>query len=200
MQDNIKRCFDVVFSLLGLVFLSPIFFFVAMLIKLKSKGSVFFIQERIGKNFKPIKIIKFRTMTEKGFNEKIPINAENAQRITRIGGYLRKYKIDELPQLLGILFGDMSFVGPRPELAKYVNCFYKDYKEILQVKPGITDFAAIEYRNEEELLRQFPNQEEAYIQEIMPKKILMYKKYISSRGFFTDISLIFRTLFALIKI
>src|SRR5690606_22244250 len=149
----IKRIFDVVFSLIGLLTLSPFLLIIAILIKIDSKGAVFFIQERVGKNNKNFSIYKFRTMYVASLNQGFLTLGNKDSRITRIGLFLRRYKIDELPQLINILIGDMSFVGPRPELRYFVNFYKEEDYVIFSVRPGITSHASLKYRNEVELLK-----------------------------------------------
>lgn len=195
----LKRLFDIVFSLLGLLACSPLFALIATLIKLDSRGPVFFKHQRIGKNFKAFHVYKFRTMVNDATQKGPSITAENDPRITAAGKFLRKTKIDELPQLWNILKGDMSFVGPRPEVSKYVKMFSEEYSDILKVKPGITDYATIEFRDEESVLRKYHNPEEGYIKEILPTKIELYKKYLREKSFFTDIKLILLTLMKIVR-
>ena len=189
-----KRLFDVIFSLAGIVLLSPVLLLVALLVKLDSKGPVFFRQERIGQGFEPFIIVKFRTMVTDACRKGPLLTSGGDRRITKIGKFLRRTKIDELPQLLNVLKGDMSLVGPRPEVAKYVEIFSDDFREVLKVRPGITDFAALEYSDEEEILKKYVDPEEGYIREILPAKIELYKKYLRERGLLTDIKLIVLTL------
>lgn len=188
----LKRAFDIFFSLTGLLLLSPFFILVGLLIKLDSKGPIFFSQERIGRHFKPFRILKFRTMVR--CNNGPLITTAIDQRITRIGKYLRRYKIDELPQLLNVLKGDMSLVGPRPEVKKYVALFESDYRKILTVRPGITDPASIMYINEEDLLAVSRDYEEFYIKKILPDKIRLSLKYIEHPSIVKDTLIIFKTL------
>lgn len=192
--DIIKRLLDIFFPLAGIIVLSPFLSLVAILIKLDSKGPVFFKQERIGLGFEPFTIIKFRTMEVDACRKGPLVTSGGDRRITKIGRLLRRTKIDELPQLLNVLKGDMSLVGPRPEVGKYVNIFRYDYWEVLKVRPGITDFASLEYCDEEEALKKYADPEEGYIKEILPAKIVLYKKYLSEKGLLTDIKLIFLTL------
>ena len=187
-----KRFFDIVFSAFGMVLLSPLFMAAALFIKLDSKGPVFYRQERIGKDFKPFRIYKFRTMTA-DLQGGPQITTGGDRRITRAGKILRKYKIDELPQLLNVFRGDMSFVGPRPEVKKYVDIFRADYAELLAVRPGITDPASVRYSKEEELLPQSDNWEDVYITRILPEKIGLSLNYARSHSLFTDLKLIVRT-------
>jgi len=194
-----KLLFDLTFSLIGLIVCLPLLIFITILIKLDSKGSVFFIQKRVGKNFKLFNLYKFRTMVADASQRGLQITADGDPRITRVGRFLRKTKIDELPQIINVLKGDMSFVGPRPEVPKYVEMFRDDYKNILKVKPGITDYAAIEFRNEENVLKKFENPEEGYIKEVLPLKIKLYKKYIEDKNIFSDMKLIVLTLTKIVK-
>jgi len=191
-----KHFFDILFSCLGLLILSPLFFLVSIIIKLDSKGPVFFMQKRIGRNFREFKIYKFRTMVIDAEKKGPRITANGDDRITRTGKYLRKYKIDELPQLINILKGDMSFVGPRPEVGKYVKLFKSDYKELLKIRPGITDPASIKYSNEEDVLALSQDFEENYIKNILPTKIKLSLEYINGHNnVFTDLRLILKTVF-----
>lgn len=204
MQDSFyssfgKRWFDIAASLIGLILLSPVFIVISLLIKLVDGGPIFYKQERIGKDFRPFLLIKFRTMTVDADKMGPSVTAGDDRRVTKIGKFLRKTKLDELPQLLNVLKGDMSIVGPRPEVEKYVKEYEDDYKHILRVKPGITDYATVEYRNEEEILKAFVNPEEGYIREILPKKIKLYRKYIAEMGFKTDLKIIINTIIKVIK-
>ncbi len=194
----LKRIFDILFSAIGLIILSPVFLLTAILIKSDSKGPVFFSQLRAGRNNIDFRLLKFRTMkinSEKG--GLLTVGGRDS-RITGAGYYLRKYKLDELPQLINVLKGDMSFVGPRPEVRKYVELYNDDQKKVLDVRPGITDIASIQYRNENELLEKAENPEEYYIREIMPDKIRLNLLYIEDRTFAKDIKVIFKTLKAII--
>lgn len=188
-----KRLFDLVLSICGILFLLPFFIIISVLIKLDSPGDIIFKQIRVTKDGKEFKIFKFRTMrpdTEK--QGQITIGADN--RITSIGNFLRKTKLDELPQLFNIVIGDMSFVGPRPEVPKYVRMYTEDQKEILNVRAGITDYASIYFSNESEILGEQKNPETFYIEKIMPYKIELNKKYIEESGIITDIKIIFLTI------
>ena len=189
-----KRLFDLVFSFLGLVLLFPILFFIGIAVKLDSKGAAFFKQTRVGKNNKDFKIYKFRTMYNNADKEGLLTIGNNDHRITKIGYYLRKYKIDEWPQLINVLIGNMSFVGPRPELKSYVNHYNAAQKQVLNYKPGITDLASIKYRNESELLAQQTNPEDFYIKNILPDKIKINLTYIKQRSLLKDIKIIFKTI------
>lgn len=188
-----KRLFDIFFSLIGLLFLSPLFVVVALLIKLGSEGSVFFRQERIGKNFESFRIYKFRTMAVGADKIGPLITVGGDERITKIGKFLRKYKIDELPQLFNVLKGEMSFVGPRPEVKKYVQLFKSDYKKLLKIRPGITDPASIQYSAEETNLSLSKSWEEDYIKRILPEKIKLSLHYLDNHNFITDLKLILIT-------
>jgi lipopolysaccharide/colanic/teichoic acid biosynthesis glycosyltransferase len=177
----------------------PVFLLVAILIKREDGGSVFFRQTRVGEGGRLFKIYKFSTMVENAESLGAKVTRENDPRITKIGKLLRKYKIDELPQLINVLKGEMSIVGPRPEVPKYVEAFRKDYEEILKVKPGITDFASLEYIEEEKLLRNAKDPEEMYLKEILPRKIEYYKRYIRSISLLTDLKIIIKTLIRVVR-
>lgn len=195
----IKRLFDIVASSIGLILLSPILILIAICIKLDSKGPVFFKQIRVGKNKELFKIYKFRTMVTDAEKLGKQITIGNDTRITKVGTFIRKCKLDELPQLINVLNGDMSLVGPRPEVPKYVE-LYDDYQEqILLVQPGITDYASIEFRNESEILGESENPESKYINDIMPYKIELNIKYIKNISLYEDLKLITRTIKAIAK-
>ncbi len=166
----IKRIFDIIFSSIGLILLSPILFIIAILIVIDSNGPVFFKQSRVGQYNRDFKIFKFRTMHMDSDKMGLLTVGDKDPRVTKMGYFLRKYKFDELPQLINVLQGTMSFVGPRPEVRKYVDFYSKDDLQILNTKPGITDLASIEYRNEAELIKKASNPEKVYIEEIMPSK------------------------------
>jgi lipopolysaccharide/colanic/teichoic acid biosynthesis glycosyltransferase len=186
----IKRTFDVLFSLLGLIFLFPLFCIIALIIKLDSKGPILFVQGRVGKDNRDFNIFKFRTMKTQSENKGLLTLGNNDKRVTKIGYFLRRYKIDEFPQLVNILKGDMSFVGPRPELRYYVNFYSKNDMEIFKVRPGITGLASLKYRNEVELLKAAENPEEFFINTIIPDKLKYNKTYIEEQSFFFDLKLI----------
>lgn len=190
-----KRLFDVFCSSVGLFFLSPLLISISAAIKISDGGSVFFVQERIGRNFRPFKLYKFRTMVTDAQKQGLAITAADDPRVTRVGGFLRRSKLDELPQLINVINGDMSLVGPRPEVQKYVQLFEKEYQEILTVRPGMTDYAALEFIDEEEILGSYDNREAAYVEEVLPRKIELYRKYLANQGIGTDISIILKTLF-----
>ena len=188
-----KRLFDIFFSALGIIICIPFFIIAAILVKLDSSGPVFFTQERIGKDFKPFKIYKFRTMKKVGEQDGPKITIKGDNRITGIGRLLRKYKIDELPQLLNVLKGDMSFVGPRPEISEYVYLFKTAYGKLLSIRPGITDPASICYSNEEILLSGSDNWEENYRKVVLPEKIKLSLQYVDDHNIITDLRLIVKT-------
>jgi lipopolysaccharide/colanic/teichoic acid biosynthesis glycosyltransferase len=189
-----KRTLDIAVAAVGLMVLSPILLLVAALIKIDSWGPVFFRQERIGRGFKPFRIYKFRSMIKDAPQMGSLITCGDDPRITRIGRFLRKTKIDELPQLINILKGEMSLVGPRPEVRQYVELFRKDYEAILKVRPGITDIASLKYRDESTLLAKLPNPSQVYVTELLPDKISLGKEYIRRASFFFDLTLILKTL------
>ena len=189
----LKRVFDIIASFCGIIILFPLIIIVSILIKITSKGPVLFKQVRVTKNGKLFKIYKFRTMKENSEgNKQITVGKDN--RITGIGHILRKTKLDELPQLFNILKGEMSLVGPRPEVPKYVELYTDEQREILKVPAGITDYASIYFSNESELLGEVENPEEFYIKKIMPYKIELNKKYINEIGIMTDIKIIILTI------
>ena len=195
-----KRVFDFVASLFGLIALSPIFIVAAIWIKLDSPGPVFFRQNRIGQFSKPFKIHKFRTMIVNAESLGNQITIGNDFRITRSGVFLRKYKLDELPQLIDVLLGKMSLVGPRPEVAKYVEYYSSEEKRIIHsIRPGITDNASIQYKNENKLLGMSADPEETYINQVLPRKIELYKQYVANHSFSGDIMIIIKTIFLILK-
>jgi len=223
-----KRLFDLFVVLIAVAFIGPLLLIIALLVKATDNGPVFFRQERIGMDFRPFILYKFRTMRFGHISVGPPVTVKDDPSITPIGRVLRKTKLDELPQLFNVLTGDISLVGPRPEVSQYVEMFKEDYKTVLSVRPGITDFAAIEYRNEEAILlqmgggavgerlwdeglglkgrggensdggraakRYYSTPREAYIKEILPAKISLYKKYIAEQSFLTDLKIIARTI------
>jgi len=189
-----KRWFDVLFSLIGLLLLAPILLAIAIIIKLDSRGPVLFIQGRVGKNNKDFLIYKFRTMKLQSESKGLLTLGNHDSRITKVGYFLRRYKIDEFPQLFNILKGDMSFVGPRPELRYYVNFYNEDDLKIFTVRPGITGLASLKYRNEVELLKAADDPENFFIKTIIPDKLRFNKEYIEKRNFFFDLKLILITI------
>ena len=189
-----KRWFDVLCSLIGLLLLAPFLLAIAIIIKLDSKGPILFIQGRVGKNNKDFHIYKFRTMKLQSESKGLLTLGNHDSRITKVGYFLRRYKIDEFPQLFNILKGDMSFVGPRPELRYYVNFYNEDDLKIFAVRPGITGLASLKYRNEVELLKAADDPEDFFITSIIPDKLKYNKEYIAKRNFFFDLKLIFITI------
>ena len=190
-----KRLFDIVSSGIGLLCLAPVFVVMAIWIKLDSRGPVFYRQTRVGRYGRDFRIFKFRSMrvgSDKG--RQITVG-ERDPRITRSGYFIRRYKIDELPQLINVFLGDMSVVGPRPEVRKYVDLYSEEQRKVFQVRPGITDLASIKYLNENELLSQVDAPDTYYIDVIMPDKLAINLEYIRHQSFMGDIKIIFNTLF-----
>ena len=196
---SLIRCMDVILSLIGIIILSPLLFVVALLVRLTSSGAVFYLQNRVGKDGKDFRLYKFRTMYTSADQKGHLTVGGRDKRITRVGYYLRKFKIDELPQLLNVLKGEMSIVGPRPELRRYVDLYTEEQRKALQVVPGITDYASIAYRNENELLALAENPEEYYVNEVMPRKIELNFKYISNRTLPEYFKIIGKTLVTAVK-
>jgi lipopolysaccharide/colanic/teichoic acid biosynthesis glycosyltransferase len=188
------RFFDLLFSILGLVFLSPLFAFVAIWIKLDSNGPVFYRQTRVGRNNKDFKLLKFRTMVTDADKKGLITVGGRDPRVTQSGYFIRKYKLDELPQLINVLKNDMSLVGPRPEVRKYVDLYNEDQRKVLSVKPGITDYASIEYIDENEILGKAEDPEKVYIEQIIPEKIRYNMKYIHNRSLKEYFKIIFLTI------
>jgi len=196
----IKRIFDTFFSFFGLILTSPLFAIIAILIKLDSKGPVFYRGVRIGQFGKQFKIFKFRTMVEKAEELGGPSTAADDPRLTKFGRFLRKYKFDELPQLINVLKGEISLVGPRPEVKMYIDMMSeKERKTILSVKPGITDFASLWDFREEEVLKGSPDPEKTYLEKIRPKKIQLQLKYVKNRSFLLDLKIILKTIWQILK-
>ncbi|WP_323593479.1 sugar transferase [Aliarcobacter butzleri] len=193
-KDFGKRIFDIVATLIGGILLLPLIIVIIIWIKTTSKGPLFYIQKRVGLNFKEFNLYKFRSMVVNADRVGPSVTSGDDPRITKIGKILRRTKIDELPQLINVLKGDMSLVGPRPEVIKFVEQKKEDYKIILSIKPGITDNAAIEYRNEETIMEQYENKEKAYIDIVLPEKIKLYKQYINNISFIGDLKLILKTI------
>ena len=193
-----KRLFDIIFSFLGLILLLPLFIIVSILIKVDSSGPIFFLQERVGLHGKYFKIIKFRSM-KVNQNDSLTVTLKNDKRITRIGRKLRKYKIDEIPELMNVLIGDMSFVGPRPDVPGYTDLLKGNDRNILKLRPGITSLASIKYSNEEQLLLE---QEDpiAYNNDVIfPDKVKMNLNYYENNNIWIDIKIIFATVFTLFE-
>jgi lipopolysaccharide/colanic/teichoic acid biosynthesis glycosyltransferase len=190
----VKRLFDIIFSIVGIIILSPFLILISIIVLMTSPGGAFYRQVRVGKNGKEFKLLKFRTM-RKGADKSGSLTVGmRDSRITSIGFYLRKYKLDELPQLFNVLAGDMSFVGPRPEVPEYVALYDTVQKKVLNVKPGITDYASIVYSEENELLAKAENPQELYLKKIMPAKLKLNMKYINEMGLSTDIKIILKTI------
>jgi lipopolysaccharide/colanic/teichoic acid biosynthesis glycosyltransferase len=194
-----KRVFDAIISSLGLLLLGPVFLIVALMIKLDSRGPVFFKQARIGREFRSFFIYKFRTMIADAASRGGTLTVGSDPRITRVGAVLRTTKIDEIPQLINIFKGDMSFVGPRPEVLEFVELFRSDYEEILRVRPGLTDLASLKYRNEAMTLAQAEDPHEDYLKRVLPDKIRLAKEYIRRSSFLFDLGLIIKTLVRLFE-
>jgi lipopolysaccharide/colanic/teichoic acid biosynthesis glycosyltransferase len=194
-----KRLFDIVAAAAGLIVLCPLFAIIAVLIKWDSHGPVFFRQSRIGRHFRPFFIYKFRTMLWDAPATGALLTVGDDPRITRIGRWLRRAKLDELPQLINVLNGDMSFVGPRPEVERYVRLFRTEYAEILQVRPGITDLASLKYRRESTLLARSLKPEEEYVKRILPDKLRLGQQYVREMSLGRDVVLIARTLAAVVR-
>lgn len=187
------RFFDIIFSIIGLVILSPLFIVLYLLIRLESKGRGFYSQERIGKNGKPFKLYKFRSMRIGSDKKGLITIGEKDNRITKTGFILRKYKLDELPQLWNVFKGDMSLVGPRPEVKKYTDLYTEEQKQVLQVRPGITDWASIKYVDENKILGEAKDPDEAYVNLIMPNKIKLNMVYIQHQTLGEYFKIIFTT-------
>jgi lipopolysaccharide/colanic/teichoic acid biosynthesis glycosyltransferase len=190
---------DIIISLLALFLIFPILILISLGILISSGRPVFFLQERVGKNWKTFKIIKFRTMIPQAELLGPGISSEEDNRINRFGKFLRKYKLDELPQFFNVLKGEMSLIGPRPELYKYAQLYKNDFTEILGLKPGITDYASIIYRNEASLLKGKLESESFYTLNILPEKIILCKKYLKDVSFTTDLKIFFSTFRAIFK-
>ena len=189
----IKRVCDFILSLIGIIVLSPIFIIVSIAIKLDSRGKILFLQKRVGRYGKEFNIYKFRTMVSNAEKLGKQITVGNDNRITKVGAFIRKYKIDELPQLFNVLKGDMSLVGPRPEVPKYVKLYSDEQKKVLNVRPGITDMASLRYKDENEILGKVDNPEEYYINVIMKDKLNLNLEYIEKSNIFFDLYLIIKT-------
>lgn len=193
-----KRLFDIILSFSAIVLLSPVFAAIALIVRMGDNGPAFFAHQRIGRNFKPFNLYKFRTMVVDAPDTGPEITANDDRRITRTGAILRKWKLDELPQLWNVLKGDMSFVGPRPEVAGYVNHFREEFEEILRIRPGITDIASLVYSDEGKLLSSVEDPEDYYLSTVLPDKIRLAKEYMRRASFVFDIKLIILTLVKLI--
>ena len=194
-----KRIFDMIASGLGLIVLSPLFLILAIWIKLDSKGPVFYRQVRVGFKNKDFRIFKFRSMRVGADKGSLVTIGGHDPRVTRSGYFIRKFKFDELPQLINVFLGDMSLVGPRPEVRHYVDYWTPEQMHVLDVRPGITDPASIKFRNENELMEKAVDPEKYYIEVIMQEKIRLYLEYVEKQSFLYDISLIFKTFFVIVK-
>ncbi len=199
LDGFLKRTFDIITSLSGLVLLSPLIFFLIIFIKFDSPGPAFYRGERVGRFGKTFRIFKFRTMVADAEKLGGPSTASDDSRITGVGKFLRKYKLDELPQLVNVLKGDMSIVGPRPEVLMEVETYTKEERRILEVRPGITDWASLTFHNEGEILKGSPDPHQVYREEIKPEKMRLALKYVDERSFLTDIKIILETLLTLVK-
>lgn len=194
-----KRLFDIVASGFGLLLLSPLFLLVAIWIKLDSPGPVFYRQVRVGRYNRDFRIFKFRSMRVGADKGSLVTIGGRDPRVTRSGYFIRKFKIDELPQLINVFIGDMSLVGPRPEVRHYVDYWTKEQLHVLDVRPGITDPASIKFRNENELLEKAEDPEKYYIEIIMQEKLRLYLKYVEKHNFWYDIKLIFQTFWVIVR-
>lgn len=194
-----KRISDIFFSVIGILVICPFLILISLIIKLGSKGPVLYKQVRVGRGNKDFKIWKFRTMYTGSDKKGLLTVGDRDSRVTKAGLFLRKLKLDELPQLFNVLFGEMSLVGPRPEVRKYVDLYSKEDLIVLSVRPGITDYASIHFRNENEILKEAQNPEQMYIEQIMPEKLALNKKYILEKSYFKDIQIILKTLRAVLR-
>jgi len=190
----LKRLFDIIGSIIGLFLLSPLFLLLSIWIKIDSKGPVFYRQKRVGKNGKLFSLFKFRSMNIGAEKNGLLTVGRNDSRITRSGFFIRKYKLDEFPQLINVLSGDMSIVGPRPEVPKYVALYNENQMKVLQIKPGISDWASIKFSNESELLEKSENPEKFYLNEVMPQKLALNLKYVETKTIWMDFKIIFFTI------
>jgi lipopolysaccharide/colanic/teichoic acid biosynthesis glycosyltransferase len=194
-----KRIFDIFFSVFGLLILSPFLILIGLAIIFDSRGGIFYKQIRVGKGNIDFKMLKFRTMCSGADKNGLLTIGDKDLRVTKVGYFLRKYKLDELPQLINILYGDMSFVGPRPEVRKYVDLYDTMQLKVLNAKPGLTDYSSLNFINESELLSKSENPEETYINIIMPAKLELCQKYIREASFKTDLKIIFATISRIIR-
>jgi len=190
-----KRLFDIVFSATALLLFSPFFILICVLILFSGKGGIFFRQVRVGQNNKDFKIFKFRTMKPDSHKSGLLTVGMKDNRITKVGYYLRKFKMDEVPQLINVLIGEMSVVGPRPEVRKYVNMYTPEQMKVLSVRPGITDFASLKYFNENEVLGKSANPEKTYVEVVMVEKLNINMEYIKNPSLLTDLKVIAKTIF-----
>lgn len=198
-KSFIKRIFDFILAIFLLLILLPFMLFCALLVKLTSAGPVFFCQDRGGRGGKYFKILKFRSMTVKKESDGKDFDPGSDARVTGIGKLLRKSKMDELPQLINVLKGDMSLVGPRPEVRVYIELYPERWEKVLSIRPGITDPASISFRNEEELLAEAANPEEEYRNVILPRKLDIYEEYVANISFFKDLKILLATVLVVFK-
>ena len=189
-----KRIFDICFSIFLSIILSPILILIFLILKLSSKDGAFYIQKRMGKGFREFDLYKFRSMIKDADKKGLLITSSDDERITKFGRFLRSTKLDELPQIFNVLKGDMSIVGPRPEVKKYVDIKAKKYEKILSIKPGITDMSSLVYIDEEDILAKYEDKNKAYVDIILEDKIKRYNFYIDNMSFFNDIKIIFITI------
>lgn len=195
-----KRVFDLLLSAVALLLLLPVFLVIALAIVFDSKGAVFYLQERIGKGEQAFRMYKFRSMRPASDKEGLISLGSKDRRITKVGLFLRNKKLDELPQLWNIFKGEMSFVGPRPEVAHYVQYFSEVERKTLQVRPGLTDYASLSYIDEDELLGEASDPEQTYIKEILPKKLALSLRYIEEQSFFGDLKIMGQTIGKILKV
>jgi lipopolysaccharide/colanic/teichoic acid biosynthesis glycosyltransferase len=193
MYFFIKRLLDILISILALLILSPLLILISLGIIMSSGTPIFYFQERVGKDWKKFKIVKFRTMVNNADQIGLAVSSEDDTRVIGIGKLLRKHKLDELPQFFNVLLGQMSLIGPRPEILKYAEFYKDDYSKILTLKPGITDYASINFRNEAALLNGKSEGESFYLMKILPQKISLYKKYLQEVSLITDLKILFFT-------
>ncbi|MBR5027500.1 sugar transferase [Candidatus Saccharibacteria bacterium] len=199
----LKRTFDIIFSVVGMVLLSPVFLILAIAIKIDSKGPVFFRQERVTRYGKTFKIFKFRTMVENADKKGTLVTIKNDKRITRIGKLIRKCRLDEIPQLINIFVGEMSFVGTRPEVRKYVDAYTDEMKATLLMRAGVTSEASMEFKDEDEMLnecvKKYKSIDQAYVEEILPKKMFLNIKYIEKLNLLTDVGIMLKTAISMFR-
>jgi lipopolysaccharide/colanic/teichoic acid biosynthesis glycosyltransferase len=194
IYSTLKRAFDLSAAGLGLILVSPLLAAAALAVRLDSSGPIFYLQQRVGRNFRPFWIYKFRTMVVDADKRGLQLTAGADPRITRVGRFLRKTKLDELPQLFNVVRGDMSLVGPRPEVPKYVEMYHDDYAYVLSVRPGLTDPASVKYRDEAALLAASADPEQEYITRILPDKIQLARQYIARASVASDVAIVLQTL------
>lgn len=193
-----KRLLDIICSLLALVVFSPLWIVIALAIVIESRGGVLYRQSRVGRNNRDFTLYKFRTMRTGSDKKGLLTVGDRDSRVTRVGYFLRKYKLDEFPQLINIIKGDMSIVGPRPEVRKYVDMYTPEQLKVLSVRPGLTDYASVRYVHESEILARSDNPEQTYIDEVMPAKLTLNMEYIQNQSLWEDVKLIFQTFAAIV--